>query len=815
MARSSRFSEPNGVPYVQVDFPMLSRQADRPSKLRCVRKNQRNRGSRKLTLETLEHRQVMASLPFGAMPQDTGEFLIGKVSVTPVFLESNGQLDPNKENWTPATIQSTLTKVQEGVNWWVDLLAAQQSVHTLEFTFDTSYALTPVGTKYEPITRVSNDHVLWVQEFLTGSGFNSGNLELDMRAFNHAQRLKTGSNWAFTIFVVNSTSDADDKFAVGGQFAQAFSFAGGLFVVSPSGRPASTFAHETGHMFWAKDEYLGGSSFGERRGYYNTQNLNSADNPGSVQQPSIMAGGSLLDAAYAQRISAASTLAMVGWQDTDRDGIFDVLDVPLELDGVGSFDSGSSTYNFSGSAKVGVLPNLNSEGLRNDVTLNRISKIQYRINNGSWTLIAEPDDYETQLNLNIPLPPNSQTIEIRAVDSATNITSNVFLGRVSRADSVLAPGVNGFVWLDTNKNGLRDLGEFGNPGWTIELLSLSGQSLNLRKVIEPDNLPDGVLLAGSIAGISISAVGSDADGRAGVFTDSVTSTGTKTFRAFSRSSQSWSSTWNNATRRMQVDFGSPTSVVEIDAIGATNDAYGRLEAFDSNGKLIDRFTTSKLSNGQIAKMRVESFDGAISSVIVGGHANSVIRLDNLRYGPETVVTTQTRGQYRLPNLPSGSYLVKATPPSNAFGPLVSGGNQLSATVARGGTTTDIDFAYRSSSSIWQNAADRFDVNNDASVSALDVLLIVNDINQNQARDLASASFQAPPYVDVNGDGFSSALDALLVINFINSRGSGEGESPMFSGLPGSTDNDLALDAALNELFVGPNSKRRGSSWKEI
>lgn len=751
----------------------------------------------------------MASLPFGALPQDTGEFLLGKVAVTPVFLESNGQLDTSSENWTPATIQSTLANVQEGLNWWVELLAAQQSVHSLEFTFDTTYAVTPVSTKYEPISRVSNDYALWVLEFLSSAGHNSGNLELDMRAFNHAQRLKTGSDWAFTIFVANSTADADGKFASGGSFTHAFAFAGGLFFVSPSGRPASTFAHETGHMFWAKDEYLGGSSFGERRGYYNTQNLNSADNPGSVQQPSIMAAGSLLDTAYAQRVSAASTLAMVGWQDSDDDGIFDVLDVPLELDGVGSFDNGSSTYKFRGSAKVGVLPNLNPEGLRNDLTLNKVSKIQYRINNDNWTLISEPDAYETELNLSIPLPQNAQTIEIRAIDAATNISSNVFLGRISRADSVLTPGVNGFVWLDTNKNGLRDLGEFGNPGWTIELLSQTGQPLNLRKIIEPDSLPDGVMLAGSITGVNISAIGSDADGRAGVFGDSVTSTGAKTFRAYSRSSQSWSSTWNSATRRMQVDFGTPTSVVEIDAIGATNEAYGRIEAFDSNGKLIDRFTTTRLSNGQIAKMRVESTVGSISSVIVGGHANSFVRLDNLRHGPETVVTSSTHGQYRLANLPAGSYLVKATPPTSAFGPVVSGGNQMPVVVSIGGTTTDVDFAFRSSSSIWQNAADRFDVNNDSIVSALDVLLIVNDINQNQVRDLAASSFQAPPFVDVNGDGISSALDALLVINVINSRESGEGESPTFSASPGILERILPLDAALMEWLAEGESNRLG------
>ncbi len=126
------------------------------------------------------------------------------------------------------------------------------------------------------------------------------------------------------------------------------------------------------------------------RGYYNTQNLNAVDNPaqGFVQQPSIMAAGSLLDTAYSNRVSPASTLAMVGWQDSDGDGIFDVLDVPLELLGTGYYDTATSSYKFRGSAKVGTLPNQNTEGLKNDITLNKISQIQYRVNSGTWTTIS-------------------------------------------------------------------------------------------------------------------------------------------------------------------------------------------------------------------------------------------------------------------------------------------------------------------------------------------------------------------------------------------------------------------------------------------
>ena len=738
----------------------------------------RSKRRRRLCVEALESRRLMAGLPFGALPQDTGEFMLGKVAVTPVFLESNGQFDPSTENWTPALIQSTLQTVQTGLDWWVDLLAAQQSVHTLEFSLDTTYATSPAASRYEPINRVSNDYTLWAQEFLVGVGFGtSGNLEADMRAFNHAQRLKLGTDWAFTMFVINSNNDSDGQFPSGGSFLRAFAFAGGLFMVSPSTRPASTFAHETGHMFWGKDEYAGGASYAERRGYYGTQNSNAADNPapGFVQQPSIMATGSLLQTAYDNHVSPATTLAMVGWQDSDQDGIFDVLDVPLELRGTGHYDAAAGAYKFVGSANVGVLPNLNTDGLRNDITLNRISSVQYRIDGGAWTTVAQPDSYEAALNLSIPATQPGQIIEIRAVDAATGISSNVFQGRFQRADAVANPGINGFVWIDSNKNGLRDVGEFGEASWQVEVLSSAGEPLALRRTVEPDNLPVGALTASSVQGANITAIGADADGRAGVFADTVTSTGTRSFRAFSRSAQSWLSNWNSTSRKLQVDFATATSIVEIDAVGASSDSYGRLEAYDAAGKLIDRFTTTKLANGQVAKMRVESAAGSIAYVLSSGHANSSVRLDNLRFGPETVVTTQDKGQFSVPHLPAGSYRVKVTPTSNSYSATTLGGSQRAATLVSGGTTKDIDFAFQSNTSNFQNPVNRFDVNASQSVSPLDVLLIINDINQHGPRDLAAAGYQPPPYIDVSGDGFCSALDALLVINLINS-GAAAGES---------------------------------------
>ena len=734
---------------------------------------------RRLALEILEPRDVFASLPFGATPLDTGEFMLGRVAVTPVLLESNGQLDTSTENWTSAHVQEVLQKIETGLQWWEDLLATKTSVHSLEFVIDPTYANNRLATKYEPISRISNDYALWVQEFLTTTGFAAtGNIELDIRAFNHAQREKLDTDWSFTIFVVNSQIDPDGQFRSGGSFSRAFAFAGGLFQVIPSTRPASTFTHETGHMFWAKDEYSGGASYFERRGYYNTQNANAADNPtpGFVQQPSIMAAGTLLDTAYDTRVSPASTLEMIGWKDSDGDGIFDLMDVPLSLEGSGVFDTITNTYKFKGRVKVQALPNQNTEGLRNDITLNRISRIEYRLNGGAWQTHSQPNVYSAEVSLHIPVPAGNQTIEIRALDDRTQITSNTYLGRIGRADSTVVPGINGVVWIDANKNGLRDAGEMGESGWTIDVLSSSGQPLELRRNVEPDQLPDGPLASSFNPHVSLSSVGTDADGRVAVFVDTVNSTGNKNFRGYSRGAQSWMSTWNGNTRRFQMNFNSPTSVLELDAIGAGPDSFGRLEAYDAAGNLLFRYTTGSLASGSVETMTIRRPSADIAYAIAGGHNGSTIRLDNLRFGPTAQTVTGANGQFSVPSLPAGTYQVKMTPSSASYIAFQPSSAILPATVTAGQATVDIDFGARSSSSQWQNPQDRFDVNNNGSVSAIDVLLIVNEINQNGSRNLTEANLQAPPFIDVSGDGFVTALDALLVVNQINSRGNGEGEA---------------------------------------
>ena len=81
---------------------------------------------------------------------------------------------------------------------------------------------------------------------------------------------------------------------------------------------------------------------------------------------------------------------------------------------------------------------------------------------------------------------------------------------------------------------------------------------------------------------------------------------------------------------------------------------------------------------------------------------------------------------------------------------------------------------------WQNPNNALDVNNDGTVSPIDVLLLISDLNKNGSRNLPNPPVVPnvpPPYLDVSGDNKISPIDALEVISFLNSpQGEGEGEA---------------------------------------
>ena len=76
---------------------------------------------------------------------------------------------------------------------------------------------------------------------------------------------------------------------------------------------------------------------------------------------------------------------------------------------------------------------------------------------------------------------------------------------------------------------------------------------------------------------------------------------------------------------------------------------------------------------------------------------------------------------------------------------------------------------------WQNPRHPCDITDDAQITPVDVLTLINDINSKGSRDLTTASPPTPappPFLDPSGDNGLSPVDVLVVINYINSHGSG-------------------------------------------
>lgn len=755
------------------------------------------RTNRVMRVEPLEQRHLFAALPLGAAPMDTAEFMVGRVAVVPIFLESNGELDPNTENWTPESIQNMLARVRSGVQWWSDTLDRLGTVHSLEFVIDDQFAVNPFETPFEAISRPSQFHSVILGSFLEQQGYGeAGTIENAIRLFNHDARVRMNTDWAFSILVVNSVNDDDGQFGPGSEFRTAFAYPGGQYIVTPSTRPISTITHEVGHIFWARDEYPGGGSWTDRRGYYNAQNWNAADNPtpGFVQRPSIMRSGQGLNDSFFSNTLPESTMAMIGWRDSDGNGIFDVLDVPLKLEGIGRYDAANEIFTFAGSATAVPRFNQNSAGFQNDITLNRVDRIEYRINGGDWQTAANIGLQASRVQFNLALQPFS-TIEIRAIDDRVGVTSPIFS---SDAFLPLIAGANvgGFTFVDTG-NAEAELSPQLLEGVTVSLVLPDGTPLPSGRV-DPDQFTGAIALP-PVTGANFVAIGHVLDGRVGSVS-APSSTGSRAFGFFNSQSGTWQSRWA-PDKTLAITFDQPVGQVDLDAVGIGNSSrpsFGRLEAYDQNGVLLTRVSTRGLVAGQSETMTVRDNAGRIASVRAFGHALTEIGLDNLRYGVATQTETSASGIFRFAGIPDGQYRLNLAAENLTFA--YPGSGEL-VTIANG-QVSSIAAGFIRVRSPWNNPADAFDVNGDGSVEPVDALMVLNRVSRTGTGTLRNPE-QLGHFVDTNNDGVLTPLDALLVLNEIGRRnraGASEGEARV--GIQPADGNDQSQrSAAADALFA--------------
>jgi hypothetical protein len=139
----------------------------------------------------------------------------------------------------------------------------------------------------------------------------------------------------------------------------------------------------------------------------------------------------------------------IGWRDSDGDRIFDVLDVPLELTGSGSQDPVTKAFSFAGTTKVGTLRNQNPMNWGNDMTINRVGRIEYRFDNEpEWKTAVAVGEYTADINLQVDVPAGATWIELRAAEQTLPLYSEVI--RQAVVSETASPWWNRREPLDVN-----------------------------------------------------------------------------------------------------------------------------------------------------------------------------------------------------------------------------------------------------------------------------------------------------------------------------------------------------------------------------
>ncbi len=390
---------------------------------------------------------AIAQIPLNAQLKDQSAYALGTFELNVIFVESDGSIDPNQEDWTSDQIVEIQGEIDQAVGFWEGLTDALTPNAQLDIRVNYVADAVPLTTGYEPINRSSTGDSVWINQVMGDLGYQSSSKFTNVRNFNQDRRIEAGTNWAATMFIVNDLVDEDNRFT---NSFFAYSHIGGPFMMltyaNDGWRPDrfnQVLSHEMAHLFFGLDEYAAaGARTMQRSGYLNGFNGNAErDGNGRAIDPpmpdSLMINNTLDLSEF--------TLAQVGIVDSDGDSIPDILDtVPLLSGDMLQSDSASGTFVFDGTAVVSPLDNRNTKnsGFSNsgaDMTINWILAAEFNHDDLGWQSFAALDgaydDFGETLQLTLAgLRAGQHQIAIRAVNSVGNPSATldlVFLSTIA------------------------------------------------------------------------------------------------------------------------------------------------------------------------------------------------------------------------------------------------------------------------------------------------------------------------------------------------------------------------------------------------
>ena len=313
---------------------------------------------------------------YGAGYYDTSLYMAGDIAVGVFFREGADGA------WTPENIDSVFVTICDALDQFIDDEPNADISFTCIKEVDESGIPNPAPSSYR-------DYVN------------------DLRNIYN-------THWAFMITVTNESGRAYAYLF--GPITQMYSSNGYI-----SNR---TVRHETMHIFGAMDQYCPDACRSpiDRWGYLNVVNANSRGNDGKGYFSGAGEGFANIMTGSNGPIGVYSR-GQIGWRDSDGDGILEPLDT--FPDTVILTKTGANPFTYTGRASDKPLLNDYKSTRYGDVTLNTITRIEYRINGGAWS-DTEPsdgafDNGEEEFTFDLPsLSDGSYTIEVRAINSVGN-----------------------------------------------------------------------------------------------------------------------------------------------------------------------------------------------------------------------------------------------------------------------------------------------------------------------------------------------------------------------------------------------------------